>query len=88
MSERITGKKTAGYQNYLKAVPKHTRVPGPEHPKTPRITRQCSKRSWDGQIRAWRRALHRWDEPQETQSHDLQAQQTVEQTETLQNESS
>ena len=30
-------------------------------PWTPNKNQVCSKRSWDGQIRKWRRALHRFD---------------------------
>lgn len=34
-----------------------------QHPKTPNKYQQCSKRSWDGQIRKWRRMLHAFDPP-------------------------
>ena len=54
------GKATTGYQRYLAAVPRHLRIE-PLHPKTPQPRKQCSKRSWDGQVRKWRRALHLWD---------------------------
>lgn len=30
-------------------------------PRTPDITRKCSRRMWEGSIRAWRRRLHEWD---------------------------
>lgn len=30
-------------------------------PATPRKNQKCSKRSWDGQVRKWRRELHKWD---------------------------
>jgi len=33
----------------------------PEHPRTPKKTQGCSKRSWDGQLKKWRRDLHLWD---------------------------
>lgn len=33
----------------------------PSHPRTPNIHRNVPKRSMDGQLRQWRRALHEWD---------------------------
>ena len=54
------GKQTPGYQNYLATVPKNKRKIG--DPKTPNKFQVCSKRSWDGQVRKWRRDLHAWDE--------------------------
>lgn len=33
----------------------------PEHPSTPDIYEKISKRQFDGRIKAWRRALHLWD---------------------------
>jgi hypothetical protein len=33
----------------------------PDHPRTPKKTQGCSKRSWDGQLKKWRRDLHLWD---------------------------
>eukprot|EP00007_Cunea_sp_BSH-02190019_P005832 CAMPEP_0174241254 /NCGR_PEP_ID=MMETSP0417-20130205/22442_1 /TAXON_ID=242541 /ORGANISM="Mayorella sp, Strain BSH-02190019" /LENGTH=452 /DNA_ID=CAMNT_0015320463 /DNA_START=62 /DNA_END=1417 /DNA_ORIENTATION=+ len=53
------GKNTAGYANYLSQVPKSQRTR--EHPRTPDKTQVCSKRSWDGQVRKWRRLLHEFD---------------------------
>jgi len=53
------GYRTVGYLRYRLLVPKDKRQP--EHPRTPRKTQPCSKRSWDGQLRKWRRELHRWD---------------------------
>lgn len=32
-------------------------------PQTPKIHQVCSKRSWDGQIKKWRRLLHQYDPP-------------------------
>jgi hypothetical protein len=55
------GKATAGYQNYSKIVPKERRKR--TDPWTPNKNQVCSKRSWDGQIRKWRRELHQWDPP-------------------------
>eukprot|EP01127_Copromyxa_protea_P009910 TRINITY_DN2375_c0_g1_i1.p1 TRINITY_DN2375_c0_g1~~TRINITY_DN2375_c0_g1_i1.p1 ORF type:complete len:366 (+),score=100.63 TRINITY_DN2375_c0_g1_i1:52-1149(+) len=53
------GKKTVGYERFNSMFPKDKREPG--HPVTPRKNQKCSKRSWDGQIRKWRRELHKWD---------------------------
>jgi len=53
------GYKTIGYLRYRLLVPKEHRAP--DHPRTPRKEQACSKRSWDGQLKKWRRELHRWD---------------------------
>jgi len=57
------GKNTPGYQNYIRSVPKDQRKRG--DPQTPHKHQICSKRSWDGQIRKWRRMLHTYD-PEQT----------------------
>jgi len=31
------------------------------HPSTPNIHEECSKRQFDGRVKAWRRMLHKWD---------------------------
>ena len=47
------GKNTLGYERYLQLVPKMGRErKNPEHPATPSIYQVCSKRSFDGQIKA------------------------------------
>ncbi|XP_045039893.2 LOW QUALITY PROTEIN: oocyte-specific histone RNA stem-loop-binding protein 2-like [Desmodus rotundus] len=56
------GKHTPGYQCFLQQIPKTQRQPG-LHPQTPNKNRRYSRRSWDAQIRQWRRALHSWDPP-------------------------
>jgi len=53
------GKNTIGYETYLKQVPREKRTKA--EPWTPDKTQKCSKRSWDGQIRKWRRQLHKFD---------------------------
>jgi hypothetical protein len=56
------GKSTKGYESYVTLVGKHLRERDNEdHPVTPRANQKCSKRSWDGQLKKWRRQLHRWD---------------------------
>lgn len=50
---------------YLQQVPKDERVETNEkHAVTPRADQLCSKRSWDLQVKRWRRTLHLWDPPE------------------------
>jgi histone RNA hairpin-binding protein len=56
------GKKTPEYASYIAKVQVEDRKQGEPH--TPRIEYKCSKRSFDGQVRKWRRALHEWDTQQ------------------------
>jgi hypothetical protein len=53
------GKNTVGYDEYLLRVPKEKR--SFRDPQTPDIHSVCSRRSWDGQIKKWRRLLHAYD---------------------------
>jgi len=53
------GKNTDGYKRYREDVPKKRRTR--DEPQTPDKYQKCSKRSWDGQIRKWRRLLHKYD---------------------------
>jgi hypothetical protein len=56
------GKNTIGYDNYTAAVPRRKRyLGGDQHPRTPDAYEILSKRAFDGKIKVWRRALHRWD---------------------------
>lgn len=60
------GKNTTGYALYTAQIPKNQRKRG-DHPWTPNKLQICSKRSWDGQVRKWRRALHKFDPTSETE---------------------
>eukprot|EP01103_Thecamoeba_quadrilineata_P013283 TRINITY_DN3642_c0_g1_i1.p1 TRINITY_DN3642_c0_g1~~TRINITY_DN3642_c0_g1_i1.p1 ORF type:complete len:460 (+),score=120.83 TRINITY_DN3642_c0_g1_i1:82-1461(+) len=53
------GKNTIGYQNYVKLIPPEKRKR--YDPQTPNKFQVCSKRSWDGQIKKWRRLVHQYD---------------------------
>lgn len=55
------GKNTIGYYKYSRAVSRDSRRRGLD-PETPDARQACSKRSFDGQVRKWRRALHAWDD--------------------------
>eukprot|EP00668_Euglena_longa_P008892 GGOE01010706.1.p1 GENE.GGOE01010706.1~~GGOE01010706.1.p1 ORF type:complete len:512 (+),score=97.46 GGOE01010706.1:61-1536(+) len=68
MSQRrkqvMFGKDTVGYTRYRDLVPRERR--GREDPQTPDFTdKTLSKRAFDGIVRQWRRALHKWDLPEE-----------------------
>ena len=59
------GYATAAYKLYVQCVrleqrDEQRREDG--HPVTPCKEQKCSKRSFDGQVRKWRRQLHEWDE--------------------------
>ncbi|KAG8327445.1 hypothetical protein J6590_020146 [Homalodisca vitripennis] len=64
------GKNTAGYARYCEMVPQHKRELC--HPITPPKYLKCSRRNWDGMIRAWRRRLHDWDPPGTALDLDIQ----------------
>jgi hypothetical protein len=53
---------TIGYERYLQYVPDITTRSWPSQFDTPDVSAFCSKRAFDGQIRAWRRFLHTWDD--------------------------
>ena len=61
------GKNSLAYQRYLEDVPKDRRsfdLINSDHPRTPDIAKDVSKRTFDGQVKAWRRQLHLWDPPE------------------------
>lgn len=56
------GKNTIGYQKYVESTPKNKRKA--EDPTTPEKFIKYSRRSWDQQIRLWRKRLHEFDPPE------------------------
>jgi len=58
------GKNTAGYDEYIKQVPRHQRGKyNMERPSTPDINADIPTRRFQGMVKAWRRALHKYDPP-------------------------
>jgi len=53
------GMSTSGYRAWLEQVPAAKRMT--TGPRIPDLFQVCSKRSWDGQVRKWRRELHAYD---------------------------
>jgi hypothetical protein len=53
------GKNTPEYRNYISLIRREDRKRG--DPLSPNKFQVCSKRSWDGQVRKWRRMIHRFD---------------------------
>lgn len=56
------GKNTIGYQAYLSKVPKSNR--SRENPVTPDKFVKYSRRSWDQQVKIWRKKIHEFDPPE------------------------
>jgi len=73
------GKNTDGYKRYREEVPKKRRTR--DEPQTPDKYQKCSKRSWDGQIRKWRRLLHKFDKNAKDGDYDIGIETTEEITE-------
>lgn len=55
------GKNTLAYSRYSSLVPRDKRKHS--DPVTPNKYQYCSSRSWQEQIRRWRRRLHQYDPP-------------------------
>ncbi|QDZ20699.1 histone RNA hairpin-binding protein [Chloropicon primus] len=49
-------KQSEAYKKYIQLVPKRRRRK--QDPRTPDIHKKCSKRGFDGQVKAWRKQLH------------------------------
>lgn len=62
------GKNTMCYQRYLEAVPRDAREL--HHPITPKKHIRYSRRSWDTQIRLWRKKLHYYDDTPHDEEDD------------------
>ncbi|KAF8786918.1 SUN domain-containing protein 1 [Argiope bruennichi] len=62
------GKNTKGYKLYLEAIPKHKRTP--DHIFTPKKHVKYSRRSWDCQIKIWRKRLHEWDPKSDSEEEE------------------
>ncbi|OWZ19640.1 hypothetical protein PHMEG_0006067 [Phytophthora megakarya] len=60
------GKNTIGYDRYCAQVPRHQRRS--YHPKTPDKTKSVGKKVFDGMVRKWRQALHKYDPPELTEA--------------------
>lgn len=59
------GKNTAGYEAYRLQVPLASRqLRSMDTPATPQPTWDVSVKRWQGMVRAWRKALHRYDPPE------------------------
>jgi hypothetical protein len=53
------GKNTPEYYNYRKRIPRRERKRSDA--VSPDKYQMISKRNWEGQVKAWRRLLHKWD---------------------------
>ena len=70
----MIGKATVGYQRYAAEVPSESRLVREEkHPMTPNSKQECSKRSWEGQMKVWRRRLHFWTPKEATDEGKVEA---------------
>ena len=54
------GKGLSDYKIYSKHVPKERRRPFDPH--TPELTRKCSRREWDSEVKNWKISVHLWVE--------------------------
>jgi len=58
----LFGKNTAGYEEYIKKVPRHKRRPRSlDCPMTPDHMSDIPTKRWQGLMNAWRRSLHKYD---------------------------
>ncbi|GFS26273.1 histone RNA hairpin-binding protein [Elysia marginata] len=60
------GKNTDAYRLYTDLIPKELRSENSKkHPRTPKKNKVCSRRSWDAQVKLWKKRLHSWANEQE-----------------------
>jgi len=57
------GKVSVDYNDYVAAIPVSARQKA--HPTTPDKYQKCSRRSFDQQIKIWKRKIHHWQNPAE-----------------------
>ena len=51
-----SGRNTADYDWYVKTVDKKDRAGW--MPRTPDMSRKCSRRNWDGMVEEWKNSIH------------------------------
>jgi hypothetical protein len=72
----LFGKNTAGYEEYVKQIPKHKRKQRSlDCPTTPDYTIDIPTKRWQGLMNAWRRSLHKYD-PADLHLHTISSQPT------------
>lgn len=70
----LFGKNTAGYEEYVKQIPKHKRKQRSlDCPTTPDYTVDIPTKRWQGLMNAWRRSLHTFD-PADLHLHTISSQ--------------
>eukprot|EP01134_Creolimax_fragrantissima_P000672 CFRG0672T1 len=66
------GKNTIGYDNYIKAVPKHRRQKrNPKHPQTPDKGAHMSTKRFASHLKIWRKSLHQYDHVKSTKQTSI-----------------
>lgn len=55
------GKNTDAYRMYTELIPRELRSENSKkHPRTPKKNKLCSRRSWDAQVKLWKKRIHAW----------------------------
>ncbi|GMR50513.1 hypothetical protein PMAYCL1PPCAC_20708 [Pristionchus mayeri] len=68
------------YADYLKMVPLHSRIKG-VHPTTPNKLINHSRRSWDAQMKQWKRSLYAWAGDEHSESTNVLPAKAIDKTE-------